>query len=172
MSNRRHGSRALTSADHGAMRRALVSAEPRFWLRAGAIGLPILKCAVCPACLSVFGSVFAGARLGFLEEEGWHGAVILLALIADFAILGASMRHHARRGPLVVCVAGAVLAVGGHFLGEVVEYAGFALLLAAGIWNLVLLRHHQREGGACCAHHHGATPFVRHADLRKPVDLT
>jgi hypothetical protein len=172
MSNRRHGSRALTSATHAAVGQATASAEPLPWLRALAIALPVLKCAVCPACLSVIGSVFAGARLGFLEDERWHGAVILVALVFDFAILGASMRHHARRGPLITCVAGAVLAVGGHFLVEVVEYAGFGLLLAAGIWNLVLLRRHQRDGDACCAHDLRASPLVEHTELPKTVDMT
>jgi hypothetical protein len=126
---------------------------PRPWLRFGAVMLPVLKCAVCPACLSLFGGVFAGARLGFLDSERWHAAVILVALIADFAILGASMRHHARRGPLVLCAAGGLAAVAGHVTAELVEHAGFALLLAAGIWNLVLLRRHRREAGTCCAQH-------------------
>jgi hypothetical protein len=111
--------------------------------------------------LGILGSVFAGARLGLVELERWHVAVVLVALVADFAILGASIRHHARKGPLVMCLAGAGLAVGGHFSVEVVEYLGFALLFAAGIWNLLLLRRHQREIGSCCSHHHGAP--VEHA---------
>jgi hypothetical protein len=140
--------------------------EPSLWLRLGAVALPILKCAVCPACLSIFGSVFAGARLGFLYDEGWHATVILVALAADVAILGASMRHHSRRGPLWLCAGGAVLAVGGHFFVEVVEYLGFAVLLAAGIWNAVLLRRHRHEADSCCAHDRGATRLAEHAGAR------
>jgi len=125
---------------------------PSAWLRIGAIVLPILKCAVCPACLGIFGSILAGARIGFLEDERIHGAIILFALIADFGILGASIRHHGRRGPIGLCIAGAMLALLGHFAWEPIEYAGFAFLFAAGIWNLVLLRRHHREAGSCCAH--------------------
>jgi hypothetical protein len=142
---------------HGAL-----DAQPRPWLRAGAVVLPILKCAVCPACLSIFGSVFAGARLGFVESERWHGVIILVALVADFGILWASTRHHARYGPLALCVAGAAIAVVGHLFSELVEYAGFALLLGAGLWNLALLRRHRRAAGSCCAHEH-APPRVAQA---------
>lgn len=148
MSVRRHRARPRS------LTHARARGEPELWLRAGAVALPILKCAVCPACLSVFGSLLAGARFGFLEDERLHGAVILAALLADFLILGASLRHHRRWGPLGVCAAGALLAVAGHFTSELVEYGGLSLLLAAGIWNLILLRRHHREGADCCAHRH------------------
>lgn len=149
-SSGRHGARALTqAASFGAEHPA---GAPSVWLRIGAVALPVLKCAVCPACLGLVGSLLAGARLGFLEDERVHGAAILVALVADVAILGASLRHHRRAGPLVLCGLGALLAVGGHVAWEAVEYAGFALLFAAGIWNLMLLRRHHQHGGDCCGH--------------------
>jgi hypothetical protein len=133
------------------------AAPASLWLRVGAVGLPLLKCAVCPACLSIFGSLFAGARFGFVQAEPWHELLILVALIADFAILGASFRHHGRRSPLWLCMAGALLVVLGHLFAESLESLGFALLLAAGVSNLILLRRHHRHAGNCCAHVHGAT---------------
>lgn len=133
---------------------------PSVLLRAGALVLPVLKCAVCPACLSVWGSLLAGARLGLLKDERVHGALIVVALVVDFVILGASMRHHARRGPLWLCVVGAVMALLGHFAWEPIEYGGFAVLFATGIWNFVLLRRHHQEGGRCCAHRHEKAPAV------------
>jgi hypothetical protein len=140
---------------------ALSPAAPAsLWLRIGAVGLPILKCAVCPACLSIFGSVFAGARFGFVQTEPWHELLIFVALIADFAVLGASFRHHRRRTPLWLCAAGALLVVLGHLFAESLELLGFALLLAAGISNLILLRRHHRHAGNCCAHGHGAAITV------------
>jgi hypothetical protein len=134
------------------LRAPFESPEPGIGLRIGAVALPILKCAVCPACLGVLGSLFAGARIGLMGDERFHGALILVALIADLIILRASVRHHARGGPLWLCVVGASCAIAGHLSWEPVEYAGFLLLLASGLWNLALLRAHRRAGGSCCAH--------------------
>jgi hypothetical protein len=132
------------------------AAPASLWLRVGAILLPIVKCAVCPACLSIFGSLFAGARFGFVQLEPWHEAVILIALIADFAVLGASFRHHRRHSALWLCAGGAALIVLGHLFAESLESLGFALLLVAGVWNVILLRWHHRRTGNCCEHGHGA----------------
>ena len=114
--------------------------------------LPVLKCAVCPACLSIFGGLFAGARMGFLGDERFHGSIIAVALVADFFILRAAMQHHKSRWPLALCLAGGAIAILGHFTAEVVELSGFGLLMVAAIQNVVLLRRHRREGGSCCAH--------------------
>ena len=120
-------------------------------LQALSVALPIFKCAACPACLSLWGTLFAGARVGVFEDERAHALVLLLAVVVDFAILGASLRHHGSRGPLIVCAAGAVLALGGHFVGEAVEYAGLAVLMGVGLWNFLLLRAHQHRPGGCCS---------------------
>jgi hypothetical protein len=120
----------------------------QFW----SFALPVLKCAVCPACLSIFGGLFAGARMGFLGDERLHGSIIAIALVADFFILRAAMRHHKNRWPLGLCLGGGAVAILGHFTAEVVEFVGFALLMLAAIHNVVLLRRHRREGGSCCAH--------------------
>lgn len=120
----------------------------QFW----SFALPVLKCAVCPACLSVFGGLFAGVRMGFLGDERFHGGVIVFALVADFFILRAAMRHHKSRIPLGLCLAGGVVAAVGHFTSETVEFAGFGLLMLAAVRNVVLLRRHKREAGSCCSH--------------------
>jgi hypothetical protein len=141
---------------------ALSPAAPAsLWLRAGAILLPIVKCAVCPACLSIFGSLFAGARFGFVQLEPWHEVVILVALIADFAVLGASFRHHQRHTPVWMCAAGAALIVLGHLFAESLESLGFALLLIAGVANVILLRRHHRHAGNCCDHRQAAAIAVK-----------
>ena len=133
----------------------------QFW----SFALPVIKCLVCPACLSVFGGLFAGARLGFLGDERFHGGIIAVALIADFFILRAAMQHHGNRWPLGLCLAGGAIAILGHFSAEVVEFIGFGLLMLAAIYNVVLLRRHRREGGSCCAHEahaQGGGPIHEH----------
>ena len=120
-------------------------------LQALSLILPILKCAVCPACLSLWGTMFASARLGVFEDERAHALALLSAVIVDFAILAASMRHHGSRRPLVVCAVGAVLALGGHVAGEAVEFAGLAVLVGAGVSNFFLLRAHRHRASGCCS---------------------
>lgn len=120
----------------------------QFW----SFALPILKCAICPACLSVFGGLFAGVRMGFLGDERFHGGIIAFALVADFFILRAAMRHHQSRIPLGLCLAGGVVALVGHFTSEAVEFTGFGFLMLAAVQNVVLLRRHRRESGSCCSH--------------------
>lgn len=110
----------------------------------------------------MLGGVFAGARMGFVGDERFHGALIAVALVADFFILRAALRHHHNRWPLWLCVLGGGLAVIGHLTSEAIELTGFALLMAAALVNMVLMRRHRHEGGACCAHEaheaHGAHP--------------
>lgn len=133
---------------------------PGLWLQVGSALLPMLKCALCPVCLGTVGSAFAGARLGFLADERRRGGLILFAVVADMAILGESARHHRHKWPLMLCCIGAVAAMFGHFGEEVaVEYVGFAALMIASVWNVVILRRHRRLAGACCAHEvHDARP--------------
>lgn len=129
-----------------------MTTEPSRAVQFWSFALPVLKCAVCPACLSVFGGLFAGVRMGFLEDGRFHGGVIVFALVADFFILRAAMRHHRSRIPLGLCLAGGLAALVGHFTSEAVEFAGFGLLMLAPVHNVVLLRRHKRESGSCCSH--------------------
>jgi hypothetical protein len=132
-------------------------AAPGTLLQISAILLPVLRCALCPLCLGTLGGVLAGARVGFLQDERFHGVFILVALVADAFILRAAFAHHRRSGPLLLCLGGALLAVAGHFVAEAVEYVGLGALLVAALWNVVLLRRHRSGGAACCAH---GTPHV------------
>lgn len=128
------------------------SASPSSAIQFWSLALPVLKCAVCPACLSLFGGLVAGARMGFLADEHVHGSIMAAALVADFFILRTALRHHNNRWPMALCIAGAMTAVVGHVTSETVEFAGFGLLFLAAIQNVVLLRRHRRDGGSCCAH--------------------
>lgn len=129
--------------------------QPGIWLLVTSVLLPVLKCAVCPVCLGIFGTALAGARLGFLADERLHGALIGFAILADLVILEVSRRHHRRRLPIVLCAVGGAVALLGHLTEEAswVEYFGFASLMAASIWNVRLLRRHRATGEGCCAHH-------------------
>jgi len=141
------------------------TAQPGLALQVWSFILPVLKCALCPACLSLFGGLFAGARLGFLEIERFHGGLIAVALVADLFILRAAMKHHQSRWPLILCVSGGVIALAGHLIAEPLEYVGFVLLFTAAVQNVILLRRHRRHGGACCAHDAHHAHDAQHARL-------
>lgn len=128
------------------------SPAPSRSLQLWSLLLPLLKCAVCPACLSVLGGAVAGARLGILGDERLHGSLLLVALLGDVILLRAAWRHHGSRWPLLTCLVGGALALAGHVTYEAVEYAGFGLLMVAAVQNIVLLRRHRAEAGGCCAH--------------------
>lgn len=121
-------------------------------LQALSLALPVIKCLACPACLSVIGGVFAGARFGFHISEQTHLSVLVVALAVDVGILSAAARHHESRRPLQLCLLGGALAFAGHFTHVAVEYLGFALLIAGATYNIVLMRQHRAHGGTCCAH--------------------
>lgn len=127
-------------------------AEPGPALQFWSVVLPVLKCALCPACLSILGGIFAGARLGFVGSERFHGALLAAALLADLFILRAAMKHHQSRWPLAMCLCGSAVALMGHLFAEPLEYVGFALLMGAAVQNVILLRRHRTHRGACCEH--------------------
>jgi hypothetical protein len=125
------------------------------WLSVAATIAPFAQCAVCPACLAVFGSLVAGARLGLLVDERLHGMLIVCAIVLDTAILTLSKRHYRQFQPLALCVAGALLSLLAHFVWSslLLEYTGFGLLMAASLWNVALLRAHRHAADSCCPHH-------------------
>lgn len=137
-------------------------------LQVWSLVLPVLKCAFCPVCLSAIGGLLSGARLGVLGDERYHAWLIAVAVVADLAILRAAARHHGNSGPLWLCAAGAALAGLGHAVGEVVEMSGFVVLMAAAVWNVVLIRRHHGGESACCAHGHAhhESPVAASANAR------
>jgi hypothetical protein len=118
----------------------------------GSMLLPVLRCALCPACLGAFGGLLAGTRLGLLQDERFHGAFVMAALVVDLVILRAAFVHHKKGGPLFVCAFGALFAIVGHFFAEELEFLGLLVLVGAALWNVLLLRRHRREGHGCCPH--------------------
>jgi hypothetical protein len=126
---------------HGpAARRAAAGAPPAtIW---SAI-VPILACALCPACLPLYANLLAALGLGFAMTEGEHHVLLAAAVIVAVGY-GAwrALRTH-RILPFAVSAGGCGLMVAGHALGEVgfLSWLGVAVLLAGG-W--VERRHGRR----------------------------
>lgn len=104
--------------------------------------LPVLACAVCPACVATYAKLFSLAGVSVGLTEGQH-AILLTAAVAVSVVASGWRAWRARRAwPLAVALAGATLVVAGHRFGEVawLEWAGVAVLLSGGLVEHVRLR--------------------------------
>jgi hypothetical protein len=110
--------------------RSEASTERAGWLAALA---PVVACAFCPACLSLYAKVASAIGTGLAIGEEAHAALLGVALTVS---LGAALWRFSqtkRRLPLLLSVLGAALVGLAHTLGEVawLEWSGMALLLAS-----------------------------------------
>lgn len=120
--------------------------------------LPALKCALCPACLSLYGGLFAGARFGAAGVYELPSSLLAGVLVVDLLVLLFAFREHRKSGPLWSCILGGGLMVVGHITAhEVVEFVGLGTLIATSLWNWRLLRKHHRSHHSAdcgCGHTH------------------
>lgn len=100
------------------------------WLAAIA---PVLACALCPACISLYAKVASAVGTGLAIGEQAHAALLGIALTVSLS--AALWRWHLtkRLPPLLLSVLGGALVGLAHVLGEVawLEWSGMALLLAS-----------------------------------------
>jgi hypothetical protein len=140
----------LTSTSSAAAARATTAKPPSRWLRAGSVLVPLVKCAVCPVCLGLFGTALAEASASHQLDERVHWALSAFAVAAGLAVLLPSFRHHLRPEPLALWAAGSALAAAGHVSeAQAQESVGFALLLASSLLNLLLLRRYVAPSSCC-----------------------
>lgn len=104
--------------------------------------LPVLACAVCPACLATYTKLLslAGVSLGF--DEALHDLLMAVALTVSVGVSAWRSWRTGRAWPLLVAVGGSALVAGGHLLGEfqVLEWAGVLVLLTGGLSEHFRLR--------------------------------
>jgi len=106
------------------------------------LALPILACALCPACLATYAKLFSVLGVGVGLEEAHH-EVILAAAIAVSVVLSAWRSLRSRRvWPLGVARSWATLIGAGHLAGEdaALEWLGMLALLAGGLSEHFRLR--------------------------------
>lgn len=114
--------------------------EPRAagWV---ASALPVLACAVCPACLSAYAKLFSALGVGLVLSETQHAVIMTVAVCSSVAVSAWRSVRSRRAWPLVVSLSGASLVVGGHLaeLGAA-EWAGVLVLLVGGLVEMPLVR--------------------------------
>lgn len=104
--------------------------------------LPILACAVCPACIATYTKVLSlvGVSLGF--DTAVHQLLMAAALVVSVGVSAWRSWRTGRVWPLLVALCGATLVAGGHLLSDLhaVEWAGVLVLLGGGLVEHVRLR--------------------------------
>lgn len=111
--------------------------------KTGALGVAISAIS-CPACFPALASLGAAVGLGFLAR--WEGlfVTILLPLFAVLALLanGLGWLSHRRWRRGLIGMIGPLLVLAAVYLtygwrGELLLYAGLALMVGVSIWDLV-----------------------------------
>lgn len=109
--------------------------------------LPVLACAVCPACLSAYAKVLSAFGVGLFLSERQHAVILSVAVACSLVVSGARSVKSRRWWPLSTSLAGSVLVVAGH-VGEWpgLEWAGVVTLLVGGLAEMPLVRRVLRLG--------------------------
>ena len=104
--------------------------------------LPVLACAVCPACLTTYATVFSAMGIGFVLSEAQHLVLLVIAITASVGVSAWRSWRTRRALPITIAVAGSALVGIGHFSGDrhAFEWAGVLLLLAGGLIEHFRLR--------------------------------
>lgn len=97
--------------------------------------LPLLACAVCPACLATYAKLLSllGVSVGLTEYQ--HSLILAFAIALSVAVSAWRSVRARRVWPVVFAVAGSSLVVAGHVLGELhaLEWMGVLVLLVSGV---------------------------------------
>lgn len=103
--------------------------------------LPLLACAVCPACLSAYAKVLSAFGVGLFLSETQHAIIMAVAVTSSILVSAWRSVRSGRRWPLAVSLSGSVLIVLGHLLElAAVEWLGVVVLLVGGLVEMPLLR--------------------------------
>ncbi|MEM7135131.1 MAG: hypothetical protein AAF500_01060 [Myxococcota bacterium] len=108
--------------------------------------LPVLACAVCPACLTMYAKLFSVLGVGFGLNDFHHLMLLVVAVGASNGVSAWISWRTRRVWPIVVALTGSALVMIGHLVGDLhaVEWAGFAVLLGGGLSEHFRLRRAAR----------------------------
>lgn len=114
--------------------------------------LPVLACAVCPACVSTYAKVFATLGVGAALSERQHLALLAVAVLASIAVSAYRTWRSGRVWPVIVAVAGCALLSAGHLVDvRALEWIGMAVLVAGGVLEQRAARRVARDAASSLA---------------------
>lgn len=96
--------------------------------------LPILACALCPACLATYAKLLSLVGVSLGVDETLHQLLMVVALGVSVGVSGWRSWRTGRAWPVLIAAGGSALVAGGHLLGDLhaLEWAGVLVLLAGG----------------------------------------
>jgi hypothetical protein len=106
--------------------------------------LPIIACAVCPACLATYAKLFSVFGVGFGLSDSQHLLLLTVAVLVSLGVSSFRSWRSKRWWPIATAGFGAALIVAGHVAGDLhqLEWAGVAVLLVGGLREHFRLRSH------------------------------
>ena len=133
-----HHHHACDCAAHRHATRASTEAGTSVWTTV----LPILACAVCPACMATYAKLFSLLGVGVGLSELHHTVLLVLAIGVSTLVSAWRSVRTRRIWPVGLAVLGASLVIAGHVRGELhaLEWAGVLTLLGSGVVEHVRLR--------------------------------
>lgn len=104
--------------------------------------LPVLACAVCPACLTTYAKLLSVLGVGVGLSELHHLILLVVAVSASVGVSAWRSIRTRRVWPVAVALTGSTLVAAGHLGGDLhaVEWAGVLVLLAGGLTEHFRLR--------------------------------
>lgn len=103
--------------------------------------LPVLACAVCPACVTAYAKVLSLVGLGFGLSETQHVILLVLALTCSLAVSAWRSWRSRRWWPIATAIVGAALVTVGHVSdSHMLEWLGVLVLLVGGLVEHFRLR--------------------------------
>jgi hypothetical protein len=110
-----------------------IKAEGSVW----AAWLPVLACAVCPACVTTYAKVLSLFGVGFGLSEAHHLLMLAAAVLISVSVSGWRTWRSGRAWPLATALTGASLIAVGHLAHEIhfLEWAGVLVLLGGGLFE-------------------------------------
>lgn len=104
--------------------------------------LPVLACAVCPACLTTYAKLFSVLGVGLGLSELHHLVLLVIAISTSIGVSAWRSWRTRRAWPIAIALTGSALVATGHLAGDlhVVEWAGVLVLLVGGLTEHFRLR--------------------------------
>lgn len=112
-------------------------AHPHLFRKIMGVGLAVIGCAACPACLSVYSVLLGALGIGLVVGQAAHVALTIVS-VSFVMFLAARRFRRGRPGPLFVALGGAAILLSAHVFGDkiVLEVGGTVGLLTSYLWAL------------------------------------